>query len=234
VTEDPTYYAPFCEQIALYGDGPAAGGQGGIPGLQCPVVNVSEQPQECGEQTSGHTPTIVTFTSTDPSVVPQGMGTCTELNPPFPAKYKCNNPPVTASIQADCTYDDPGIAHCADHYNLDTGTGMCVWDGSLPPGDQCPEGYNYDAANGCCSISSGSGTDYPLCPAGYSPVGPVGGPYKCLPGDDPASVGAILGVSFNQCFPGGGSCAPQSCGYKETWDAKNCCCAYLYGGCVLP
>jgi formylglycine-generating enzyme required for sulfatase activity len=225
VTEDPTKFAPFCEQIAVYGDGPAGGGQGGIPGLQCPSVDVSEQPQDCGEQTSGHTPTIVTFQSSDPGAVPQGMGGCTQLNPPFPAKYSCNNP-ANAYIKAYCTYSDPGPAHCAAHYNLNTGTGVCEWDGSGATGGECPPGYVIDDVNHCCTVGPGSGIDYPLCPAGYSPVEGPPGAFKCLPGDDPGHVEDGLSVSFQQCFPGGGGCPPPpgGCGVNYAWDPSICAC----------
>lgn len=229
VVEDPTYYAPFCEQIALYGDGPASGAQGGIPGLECPTVSVSEQLQDCGEQTSGTSPTIVTFNSSDPSAVPQGVGACTELNPPFPAKYLCDDP-TTASIQALCTYSDPGPAHCAAHYELNAGTGICEWDGSGTTGEQCPDGYEFDRTSLCCAAIPGAGQDYPLCPAGYSAVEGPPGVFKCLPGDDPGYVQDSLSLSFKDCTPGGGnSCTvdPKSCSYPFcSFDPNACKCVY--------
>jgi len=236
VTEDPTHFAPFCEQVALYGDGPAGGAQGGIPGLECPTVSVSEDPQEdCGEQTSGHTPTIVTFQASDPSAVvppgPQGMGGCTQLNPPYPAKYSCDNS-ANAYIKASCTFSDPGPAQCAAGYNLNAGTGICEWQGALAEGEGCPEGYEYDRVNLCCTAVPGSGSDYPLCPAGYSlTLDPGDGKYKCMPGNNPAYVDDGLSVSFQQCFPGGGGqgCTvdPSSCAYPYcSFDPKACKCVY--------
>jgi hypothetical protein len=147
------------------------------------------------------------------------MGACTQLNPPFPAKYRCDDP-ATASIKAFCSYSDPGPAHCADHYVLDGDT--CVWDGSGTTGEQCPDGYQYDAANLCCTALPGSGQDYPLCPAGYSPVEGPPGVFKCLPGDDPGYVQDSLPLSFNQCTPGC-SIGPSDCQYPNCHFNPNTC-----------
>jgi len=234
VVEDPTEFAPFCQTVAYYGGSPGPGSQGNVPGLKCPTVNITQNQYSCSGQTSGQTSTNVIFESTDPGAVIGGVGGCTELAPPFPAKYKCDPPTaVTATIQAWCTWTDPGPATCAPHYNLDPATGICVWDGSGTPGTLCPVGATYNPASQCCSFDPGTAMDYPLCPAGYTAVENPPGVFKCLPGGGPFSVSDSEVVSYLTCYPPGGggqSCQPQSCSYKASWDSQKCCCVNMYTG----
>ncbi len=205
VVEDPTFFAPLCQQNSLLGSGPG-GGPGSVPPPDCPVVSVSQNQLECN---NGASTTNVIFDSDDAGVVVV-PASCTQFSlPPHYDAYNCTADGAHVTITAQCTVSE-GPASCAPHYVLNEATGVCEWDGTGAINPECPEGFEFDEANQCCTATPGSGADYPLCPPGYTPSGPVGGPYKCTPGDAPAFAFAELYVHIKACEgPGYGALAPS-------------------------
>jgi formylglycine-generating enzyme required for sulfatase activity len=224
VVEDPTQYAPMCEQTALYGSGPGGGGPGPVPSPSCPTVSINQFQLECNNMAST---TNVIFNSSDPAAIvdPGTCGTHYDLAP-FPEGYNCNAP-TNVSIKAFCVYSDPGPATCATHYNLNPGTGICEWDGTGAINPECPDGYEFDEENQCCTVDPGGSANYPLCPPGYSPVEGPPGTFKCLPGSDPGFVQQVVGVNIKACEgPGdGGDGCNLTCQYGMP-QGQCCCLAY--------
>ncbi len=182
VVKDPTYFAPFCSQLSFFGAGPGGGSQGsGDIKYQCPDVSINSQPQSCKDQFTYVT--VNDSSSPDPLASVSGLGGCTLISGmpgSYPQVYKCTSP-TTASIQSLCTFTYNGSAQCASHYTFDSGTGVCEWDGSGTSGDQCLPGYTYDPVKQCCSATSGSAGDYPLCGVGSTLIEDSPGHYVCLP-----------------------------------------------------
>jgi len=206
VVEDPTFFAPLCQQNALFGSGPG-GGPGSVPPPDCPNVSVSQN-QLCVNKVPSNN---VFFESDDAGMIVVDASCSSFALPPHYAAFNCNAEGAHVSITAMCTLPAPGPASCALHYDLNEATGICEWDGTGAINPECPEGYEFDEANQCCTVAPGSGADYPLCPPGYTPSGPVDGPYTCTPGDAPAFVIAELDVHLKACEgPGGyGALAPS-------------------------
>jgi formylglycine-generating enzyme required for sulfatase activity len=234
VVEDPTFFAPFCEAVGIVGTGPGGGGPGGVPSPVCPSVSINQNQLECHNQVST---TNAIFNSSDPAAVvdPGTCGTHYDLAP-FPEGYNCSTGTLV-SIKAFCTYTDPGPATCAMHYNLNSGTGMCEWDGTGSINDECLPGFNYDPVHQCCSATPGSAGDYPLCPPGHSPVEGPPGTFKCMPGSDPGFVQDTELITIKSCEgPGGCQPPPSGCptGQGYQWDPDKCCCASVYGGYCQP
>jgi len=175
VVVDPTYFAPMCQSIGLFGAGPAGGSSAGSLKPDCPKVGIGLTPN-CQKGI-----VTVTFTddhSPDPNAVVSGVGSCNKPVPVtpgvFPQVYECSSA-TTAIIESKCTFSASGPVQCAAHYNLNTSTGMCEWDGTGTKGNQCLPGYAYDSAKQCCSAQTGTGVNSPVCPTGttlgYVPPG---------------------------------------------------------------
>ena len=162
VVLDPTYFAPLCQSIGVYGTGPAGSSSSTPLNADCPKVGI-------GLTSMCKAGTVrVTFTdslSPDPNAVVSGVGSCSPVSVTpgsFPQVYDCTSS-TTATITSKCTYTG-GTTQCGPHYTLDGNSGMCVWDGTGTQGNQCLPGYNYDPVNQCCSAQPGTGLNF--CPVG--------------------------------------------------------------------
>lgn len=187
VVQDPTYFAPMCQQTSMVGTGPSGAPSGAGVTYDCPNVSVSFAELSCHDQS-----TNVTFH--DDHGIPESGGA-----PPPPAMSltgTCSGPTIldantwvyncttvgSASIDSTCTpVGGPAPATCAPHYNLNSGTGMCEWDGTGTTGGACPSGYELDPTRNCCSAVPGSGVDYPACGVGTSLVEAPPGVFNCVP-----------------------------------------------------
>jgi len=251
VTLDPTYYAPFCTTLALYGAGPGGAGSCNPVDSKCFTADVQVYELDCPGG-GGYGPSRVSFFSDDPSPsIPALPGACVEDAPPVPPaahkSYKCDQSAggFVASIESHCAYPHPGPAQCGPHYTL-VGT-ECVWDSSGTTGDQCLPGSTYNPVNQCCTAQPGTAVNFPLCPGGTSMVEDPPGEFACVCGDkcDPATdpncppsdsepvtyqfcegPGDDGGEPCNpdvdpNCPPDGGQCPPD-CTYS--CDANFCGC----------
>ena len=128
VVDDPTYFAPMCEQLAYQGFGPGSSGNPiQSPNYNCPDLDIITAPQKCDSNS-----TYVTFKYPEnfyPPIVLADGGCSLISNPPNPV-YECNAP-TDVSLQGICQFTG-GLtpATCAPHYNFDVGTGKCIWDGT--------------------------------------------------------------------------------------------------------
>ena len=157
VVLDPTYFAPLCQSIGVYGTGPAGSSSSTPLQVNC------QQPGIGLTKICKAGVMRVTFTSPDPNAVVSGVGSCNPVSVTpgvFPQVYDCTSS-TTAKITSQCTYSG-GTVQCGPHYKLENG--VCTWDGSGSLGNQCLPGYNYDPVNQCCSAQSGSGLNF--CPVG--------------------------------------------------------------------
>jgi sulfatase modifying factor 1 len=166
VVLDPSYFAPMCQSIPS---------QPSAASPDCPKVGMGLTPV-CQQ---GKVTVVVGDTrSPDPSATVTGLSSCSPvLVTPgsFPQIYDCTSD-TTANITTTCGYKASSPATCADHYKLNTSTGMCVWDGSLTTGTQCLPGTAYDPSQQCCTAT----TSYAVCPLG-SALGSVAGKTVCVP-----------------------------------------------------
>lgn len=180
VVADPTYFAPLCQAIGLFGPGPG-GGSSGLLQEDCPKVGIGLTPN-CQKGI-----VTVTFTddhSPDPNAVVSGVASCSSPVPitpgVFPQVYDCSST-TTATIDSKCIYTSSGLTQCAPHYNYNDTTDVCEWDGTGTLGTQCLPGYNYDPARQCCTAQSGTGVNYPICPTGTVRGYIPGGNLVCVP-----------------------------------------------------
>jgi formylglycine-generating enzyme required for sulfatase activity len=232
VVMDPTYFAPACEQLGLFGSGVSGNGNpGGNVQANCPIVSVLSTTQTCKDGFA-----YVTFKSTDPGATTSGVAGCLLVSggPGYPQVYKCTSK-TTATIDAVCSFSGLGEAKCPAHYSLDGGTGTCKWDGTGSIGEQCIAGQTYDPVNQCCTATPGSGTNFPLCQVGSSLVNLGGGKFGCLASQAaPPAPHASTAVVMPPACPntGGGTGTPGACTltcplyYKL--DPATCTCVYNY------
>lgn len=217
VVEDPTYFAPFCEQLAVYGQGP--NGQqieDWSPQVDCPQVDIVQ-----GKYCDG-TKALTTVTFNGPASAVIDSGGCTPVSGE-PNKFTCDLP-VTVSICANCTLQNIGQVNCSPHYNYDPGTGKCVWDGSGTPGSRCMAGYTYNASLQCCTAQSGDGNvTVKQCPVGTAYVPQLD---ACLKYPGSGVVCQATVVSLNSCTkPGdGGGCPPGTTEYCYYDQNRNWVC----------
>jgi formylglycine-generating enzyme required for sulfatase activity len=195
VVDDPTFYAPFCQQLAFIGSGPNGIESDCVPDVYCNDVGIGISELEC---TVGD-PDAVTIVNFSVDAAPYDAITmeaagCTAG--PGAMQYTCLQSEAGPNAKATgACYDqatcEPG---CGAHYTLVGDT--CQWDGSGTIGTECLPGTTYDPVNQCCSATPGSGVDYTVCPDGSSSIGGV-----CVA--DPAKVvdTALEPITFDSCSP---------------------------------
>jgi hypothetical protein len=186
VVDDPTYFAPMCQQTTLIGTGPGGGGPSGAGiSYDCPVVSVSFAELSCHDQSSN-----VTFFDSkgipgDPYLAwPPGLPGGCDSGTPLDATHVVFNCTGSgpASINSACApIGGPSPATCAPHYTINPGTGMCEWDGTGTTGGVCPSGYDLDPTRNCCTAAPGSGINYPVCGVGTTLVEGPPGFFNCVP-----------------------------------------------------
>ncbi len=222
VIEDPTYYAPYCERVVVYG-GDGGNGDlngGGTAAESCPEIGIG-QGENCGPNNTPYT--VVTFAS--PPAVPvtinvPGMPDCQDVGN---NQYVCYSS-VAVSITVACDVFLPGDPGCPPGYTQNGD--VCVPDGSSE--GRCLPGFNFDPAGQCCSAVPGSpGANLPLpaCPVGTYYANPPG---ACVPIPAAGTVMISDVVGLKTCGPGGGGdCEPQTCPVGATalkWCQASCSC----------
>jgi formylglycine-generating enzyme required for sulfatase activity len=220
VVEDPTYFAPFCEQLTFYGQDVNGQQQDCTPEVKCNNVSIT-QGENCAGY--GNPYTIVTFSMSNnpPDGFTYDAPGCSALPGD---KFECHPGNGPASVTGSCQITDNGscVPTCAPHYNKVGDT--CQWDGTGTEGTQCIEGMTYDPVTQCCAATPGAGTNYQLCSAGQYVINGV-----CV--DKPAQIvdSANQVIGFDACPPPGsgddGTCQPppRGCG-NFTWDPIKCVC----------
>jgi formylglycine-generating enzyme required for sulfatase activity len=227
VVENPTYYAPYCEQVLFYG-GDAGNGNlaGGLPAEFCPNLSVS-QGENCGPNYSPYT--VVTFNSNPANTVMQinvpGMPDCQDLGG---GQYICYSS-VVVSASAACEMILPEGPGCPPGYTLNGD--VCIPD--VGNEGRCLPGFNYDPASQCCSAipgSPGANIPLPLCPVGTYYANPPG---ACVPIPAAGTIVVSEVVGLKTCGPGdnggceeppGGCPGPTGGPGGGTWDPVNCVC----------
>ncbi len=206
VVEDPTYFAPFCEQIAYVGANVGGGPlPQSLPTPSCPTVSISSSAY-CNNNVPGGQPAANLQIGPHPSgTLIEVPASCSVVAPE--ALYYCTAG-GEASVQAPCTVPPaPAPAGCGPDYAPDPSDPQhCIYTGRATLGKECLPGYTYDAARQCCSTTPGSDTSYDLCP--------VDAPYydgsHCVPWPS-AEYGPkkVLSFDVGVCQPGGGPCDPK-------------------------
>jgi formylglycine-generating enzyme required for sulfatase activity len=171
VVEDPTYFAPMCQQLTYIGTGPGGEQADCKPDVKCNNVTISQSPN-CTGKPNYIAYTIVTFSllNTPPNAWTYDVPGCSSPVGADANKFQCNLPgPYTASSQGSCVDLKSCVSVCPVHYNK-VGD-ACVWDGSGTDGTACFASTAYDPNNHCCTATPGTGGNFDLCPAGFYPLG---------------------------------------------------------------
>jgi hypothetical protein len=261
VVTEPAYFAPYCEQIAYIpgenkGPGqPPPGDQDQslhqVPGCNAPNPDF-QVGRWCYDQQNQLGGATVTYSGDLQSV---NGANCTPGNP-----MGCWGPEnaffdvVLCTQCSDWVPPDWMVPTCDPGYYLDGDT--CKFD-AIPPGPvtncppgwfldadgychpignpndpECPEGYAYDAAAGCCTATyiapSGGGgvpgNQYPACPVGYDYVDPPGSCYfeaQWVIGQNCQTFTGQLGNCRDKP-PGGGCENPGQYGSQGPCEAAGC------------
>jgi len=231
VVVDPTYFAPYCEVMSLYGsDGK---GNPGVTQIDYPDC-IQPQLEAVGDCENQETRIEII-----PWPLPEGAelvedleeGECEEGAP----RYQCSGSgSITVNPQPCDLPPPPDGGDCPPGYNrltdsIQTAAAICSGSGL---GNQCLPGYTYDPQLHCCSSSSGGPGG--LCPPGYYQKGNT-----CYPTDSNPPVLESDYVEFNpinRCrFPSGGeggsstgACQPANCQYPSYPDPNDPC------SCISP
>lgn len=225
VVEDPTYFAPMCTALMVYGQdaGSSAPSGGGSPSEVCPVVDITQNPYCNGLQPVTNVELIGPSSATfDPDgCAPTGN----------PNQYVCQPPGGDVSVKADCQQTPPGSPTCPLGF-MPQGN-QCVSQGGK---GACLPGYNYDPANQCCTALPGQDTtvNLPLCPVGTYYVQ---GQNVCVPYPAQGIVSVVESVNFLNCIPEltktPSGCQPPAggCSVGNKWCKSSCSCIYQFSTC---
>ena len=243
VIEDPTYFAPWCEQLAFIGTGPNGEEANCTPDVQCNDVSIS-QGLNCTPNYVPYTIVTVNLGDTPPDSWTYDVPGCSAIpgeQTPIKDKFLCNPGAVgPASATGACIDSASCVSSCPPHYNK-VGD-ICEWDGSGTTGTACLPGSTYDPLTQCCSADSGSGINFNLCTAGFYPLNG-----ECIPNPSAVVDSVIQSVLFDKCsppiteVPGGDDdddddtpqvCQdPGTCQTYEKWCTSSCSCTYQYSAC---
>ncbi|MCC6499762.1 MAG: SUMF1/EgtB/PvdO family nonheme iron enzyme [Anaerolineales bacterium] len=226
VVEDPTYFAPTCTALMVYGQdaNPGASAGGGAPSETCPKVGIQVVPL-CVETVGSAN---VNFSGPPGAAVDAG-GCAPTGNP---GQYNCLSS-TTVSIKADCQQALPGNPACPPGFQQQGN--QCVSQGGQ---GQCLPGFNYDPVSQCCSAAPGQDAVVPL------PQCPVGTYYlaaknACVPYPAQGIVSVVKDVSVPNCIiptrpPGDddeNACQPVTCQTWEKYCPNTCSCIYTNSAC---
>jgi formylglycine-generating enzyme required for sulfatase activity len=196
VVLDPTYFAPACTQLAVYGkDAVTISGapEGQTLDNGCPLVSIV-QGQTCGPNNTPYT--VVTF---DPPP-PDGninAGSCAPTGDA--SKFVCTSE-ETVSISAACYVETSGGGTCSAGYSFDPATNLCKYSSTGTSG-ACLAGATYDSSLKCCSAATGgnASSSYPLCPVGTYYDATLNACFD-IPVSGAVSSSAV--VALKNCTPG--------------------------------
>lgn len=234
--EDPTYFAPWCEQLIYVGAGIDGSQPNCAPTIKCNDVSISQAPN-CTENFTPYT--IVTFNAANIppdsfsyelagcSQDPEGNGSMNKF-----LCYPGDVGPATTTGSCTVTSSD-SCGSCPANYNKVGDT--CKWDGSSMGGAACLPGSTFDPVAQCCTSNPGFGTDFGICPAGTYPLDGA-----CVDSPDAVLDTAIQDVLFGKCsppvivtrIPGGGDdpntggCSEPvgGCGKNDFFCEASCSC----------
>jgi formylglycine-generating enzyme required for sulfatase activity len=240
VVEDPTYFAPWCEQLAYLGSAPNGEEANCTPSVKCNDVSIS-QGLNCTENYVPYTIVTVNLTDTPPDSWAYDVPGCSAIpgeQTPTKDKFLCNPGAVgPASVTGSCTDTATCVSSCPPHYNKVGDT--CVWDGSGTSGTACLPGATYDPLTQCCTSESGTAVNFDLCPAGFYPLNGA-----CIPNPSAVVDSVLQPVLFaNDCAPPPPNTGdddddepqvcqdPGTCQTYEKWCTSVCACIYLYSPC---
>lgn len=233
VVDDPTYFAPWCEQLSYIGKGPNGEQANCTPNVLCNDVSIS-QGLNCNENYVPYTIVTVNLGDTPPDAWSYEVLGCSAIpgaQTPIKDKFLCNpgaSGPITVS--GSCIDGASCVSSCPLHYNK-VGD-KCVWDGSGTIGTACLEGSTYDPLTQCCTALDGSATNFNLCPAGYHVLDGA-----CVANPVAIEENVLQPIIFdNQCAPpvtevpgddddddDPQSCQPQNCPVG-VWCSIKCAC----------
>ncbi len=164
VVKDPTYFAPFCQAMVVYGMNPSGSSSSGGSNNKCPDPSIIHT-EDCA---AGNTPVNnIHLQSTSPTQIDHvtGGGSCNPplVDPPDGAGHVCPLG-ITISITASCNIpaSSADVAACPSGFDFSPDGKSCIAKGA--PG-QCPAGSTYDPAHMCCTALPGGGAS--MCPVGY-------------------------------------------------------------------
>jgi formylglycine-generating enzyme required for sulfatase activity len=216
VVIDPDTFAPACSLAVAYGH---SGSPGSELEANCSALDIKVQPLQCDTNK-----TNVTFSSNDSSAVYGGVDACIPGVGSFPGNVlvTCTSP-TTATLDGVCTLPAIGQAHCPVHYELDAGTGICTWDGSITGSMECLPGDTYDPVNQCCVSASGNIGELSLCEAGSELMEISPGVYGCL-GSALTPPHPHLEAYVGMPAACGGPTCTLTCGACKILDTSTCTC----------
>ena len=174
---DVSFFAPACSLVPTVDVDQMAGAS-----VECPQISIDVQVTAC--RFGGGA--VVTFNNDhpqDPNASFGGIVGCSLLSGQpgtYPLSYECRQA-SSAVMSSSCTYSGVPDGSCPPHYDLDSATRVCQWNGSRSLGIECPAGEFYDPVAHCCRISTGNVVDFPVCPAGSVFTETVRDAYACIP-----------------------------------------------------
>jgi hypothetical protein len=230
VVEDPTFYAPYCETLILYGSDPDGN----------PTDDVIPIPDNCVQPHLQVSNDCTVSTDSKVTVSPWPLPAGATLNEADAAAGCSGGPPVytctgsgTMSIDPQtCSLPPaPGGGTCAPGYVKSPDPGdpnkfICTGQGI---GQNCLRGFVFDPLLYCCEAEDPGMDQYTICAPGFYKVGDA-----CIPAGNnpPPLVGVSVTFGPVALCPGRqtGTCQPPSggCGFKETWDYGTCSCVSTY------
>jgi hypothetical protein len=222
VVEDPTYFAPMCQQLAYIGIGPDGKGTACTPDVKCNDVSVS-QSSLCTKRQQPYTIVSFNLANNPPASWNYDVPGCSQIG--GTDKFQCSVPgQFTASVTGSCEGTNSCVSACPAGY---TKVGdVCKWDGASSIGKECIPGMTYDPLTQCCSASPTTAVDFNVCPAGYYQLNGA-----CIANPSYVEDKDSLSVQFNSCVVPKGNgdqectlvCDPSypAC---QTLDLNTCTC----------
>ncbi|MBI5944127.1 MAG: SUMF1/EgtB/PvdO family nonheme iron enzyme [Chloroflexi bacterium] len=206
IVDNPTHFAPACEQLAFVGAGPIGESATCTPDVQCNKVGISQAPN-CTGKPDFIAYTIVTFSlsNTPPDMWTYDVPGCSSPVGAEKNKFQCDYPgDYTASVEGSCVDVNACASACPAHYTM-VGD-ACVWDGASTDGTACMAGTVYDPLNHCCVAESDSVVNYNICPTGYYPLNGA-----CVENSKKIVDSKLQAVMFNNgcAFTNKRSCDPS-------------------------
>lgn len=235
VVDDPTYFAPWCEQLAYIGTGPNGEQANCTPNVLCNDVSISPE-LICEEDSAAYIVVKVSVGNTPPNAWTYDVPGCSAIDGEKTAtqdKFMCGTEGVgPATAEGTCIDGASCVSTCTAHYNK-VGD-VCKWDGSGTSGIACLPSATYDSLTQCCSATAGSAVNYDLCPAGYYSLDGA-----CAPNPEAVKETVLQAINFDKelidlvCSPPSltevpgdddeQSCQQQSCP-NGLWCAVKCAC----------
>ena len=224
VVKDPTFFAPMCQAMVVYGMNTSGSSSSSSSNNKCPDPNIIHT-EDCG---IGNTPVNnIHLQSTSPTQIDHvtGGSSCNPplVDPPDGAGHVCPLG-ITISITASCNIpaSSADAVSCPTGFDLSADGKTCNAKGA--PG-QCPAGSTYDATHLCCLALPGGSAS--MCTPGYHEYQGA-----CVPDSsglyNPSSQSytTTSGLACGGSHPGGGNpgCPPSQKQYCPPTGQGSCIC----------